>query len=63
VTNLGRDVIHAVVNPLPKISGAIHVYDCDFLAIRRSMWNAEMPVQQPYDITTVTKGMPLQSAR
>jgi hypothetical protein len=33
VTILGRDVIHSVVNPFAKISGAIHVYDGDFLAI------------------------------
>jgi predicted metal-dependent enzyme (double-stranded beta helix superfamily) len=63
VTILGRDVIHSVVNPLAKISGAIHVYDGDFFAIQRSMWDAETLVEQPYDINAVAKGMPLQSAR
>jgi predicted metal-dependent enzyme (double-stranded beta helix superfamily) len=62
VTILGRDVIHSVVNPLAKISGAIHVYDGDFLAIQRSMWDAETLVEQPYDINAVAKGMPLQIA-
>jgi predicted metal-dependent enzyme (double-stranded beta helix superfamily) len=47
VTILGRDVIHSVVNPLAKLSGAIHVYDGDFLAIKRSMWDAESLVEQP----------------
>jgi predicted metal-dependent enzyme (double-stranded beta helix superfamily) len=63
VTILGRDVIHSVVNPLAKISGAIHVYDGDFLAIQRSMWDAETLVEQPYDINAVAKGMPLQITR
>jgi predicted metal-dependent enzyme (double-stranded beta helix superfamily) len=60
VTILGRDVIHSVVNPLAKISGAIHVYDGDFLAIQRSMWDAKTLAEQPYDINAVAKGMPLQ---
>lgn len=61
VTILGRDVIHSVVNPLAKMSGAIHVYDGDFLNIQRSMWDAETLVERPYDIAGVAKGMPLRS--
>lgn len=61
VTLLGRDVIHSVVNPLTKISGAIHVYDGDFLGIHRSMWDAETLREQPYDIDTVARGMPLKA--
>ena len=60
VTVLGRDVIHSVVNPLAKISGAIHVYDGDFFAIQRSMWDAETLVEQPYDINAVARGMPVR---
>ena len=63
VTILGRDVIHSVVNPLAKLSGAIHVYDGDFLHTQRSMWDAETLVEQPYDITAVAAGMPLQTSR
>ena len=63
VTILGRDVIHSVVNPLAKLSGAIHVYDGDFLHVQRSMWDAETLAEKPYDITAVATGMPLQSAR
>jgi len=62
VTLLGRDVIHSVVNPLAKISGAIHVYDGEFLTARRSMWDAETLVERPYDISAVTTGMPLRDA-
>jgi predicted metal-dependent enzyme (double-stranded beta helix superfamily) len=42
------------------ISGAIHVYDGNFLAIERSMWDAETLAEQPYDINAVAKGMPLR---
>ncbi|HXP75926.1 MAG TPA: hypothetical protein VN823_17415 [Stellaceae bacterium] len=60
---LGRDIIHSVVNPLEKLSGAIHVYDGPFLTTARSMWNAETLAEEPYDIAAVAKGMPLQMAR
>jgi predicted metal-dependent enzyme (double-stranded beta helix superfamily) len=45
VTILGRDIVHSVVNPLEKISVAIHVYDGDFFAAQRSMWDAETLVE------------------
>lgn len=57
VTILGRDIVHSVVNPLEKISVAIHVYDGDFFAAQRSMWDAETLLEQPYDINAVVKGM------
>ena len=63
VTVLGRDVIHSVVNPLAKLSGAIHVYDGDFMAQHRSMWDAETLVEAPYDMKAVATGMPLQAPR
>ncbi len=61
VTVLGHDIIHSVVNPLARISAAIHVYDGDFLAMERSMWDAETLVEQPYDVNLVAKGMPLEA--
>lgn len=63
VTILGRDVVHSVVNPLAKISGAIHVYDGEFLTVQRSMWDPETLTEQPYDINVAASGMPLQGAR
>jgi predicted metal-dependent enzyme (double-stranded beta helix superfamily) len=56
VALLGRDIIHSVVNPLDKISGAIHVYDGDFFAVERSMWDAETLAERPYDLNAVSKG-------
>jgi predicted metal-dependent enzyme (double-stranded beta helix superfamily) len=57
VALLGRDIVHSVVNPLGKISAAIHVYDGPFLTAERSMWDAETLQEQPYDINAVAKGM------
>ena len=37
-----------------RISGAIHVYDGDFFAANRSMWDAETLVEEPYDIARVS---------
>lgn len=59
VTILGRDVIHSVVNPLAKLSGAIHVYNGDFLSQQRSMWDAETLVEAPYDVAVAVIPPPL----
>ena len=33
---LGPDIIHSVTNPIPRLTGAIHVYGGDFFAAERS---------------------------
>ena len=60
VALLGRDIVHSVVNPLDRISAAIHVYDGPFLTAKRSMWDAETLKEEPYDINTVARGTPLR---
>jgi hypothetical protein len=52
-----------VVNPLGKISAAIHVYDGPFLTAERSMWAGETLQEQPYDINAVAKGMALSAGQ
>jgi len=47
---LGRDIIHSVVNPIPRLTGAIHVYGGDFFAAERSEWDAEALVEGRYDV-------------
>ena len=47
---LGRDVIHAVANPLRQFTGAIHVYGGDFFNIARSEWDPETGLERPYDV-------------
>ena len=38
---LGRDIIHSVTNPIPRLTGAIHVYGGDFFGTARSEWEPE----------------------
>lgn len=53
VAPLGEDIIHSVTNPVPKLTGAIHVYGGDFFAAERSEWEAERLIEQPYDAERV----------
>lgn len=46
---LGENIIHSVTNPIPRLTGAIHVYGGDFFGIPRSEWDAETLVEQPSD--------------
>jgi predicted metal-dependent enzyme (double-stranded beta helix superfamily) len=46
---LGRDIIHTVTNPLPRLTGAIHVYGGDFFAVSRSEWDPEILLERRYD--------------
>jgi predicted metal-dependent enzyme (double-stranded beta helix superfamily) len=47
---LGRDIIHSVTNPIPRLTGAIHVYGGDFFGAERSEWDPETLREQPYDV-------------
>jgi len=47
---LGRDIIHSVTNPIPRLTGAIHVYGGDFFATARSEWDPETLCEGPYDL-------------
>ena len=47
---LGRDIVHSVTNPLPRFTGALHVYGGDFFGIARSEWDPRTLREQPYDV-------------
>src|ERR1700756_863311 len=49
VVPLGQDIIHSVANPLPRLTGALHVYGGDFFAPGRSEWDAETLLEHPCD--------------
>jgi predicted metal-dependent enzyme (double-stranded beta helix superfamily) len=49
-TSLGRDVIHSVSNPIPRFTGALHIYGGDFFADGRSQWDPETLHQAPLDM-------------
>ena len=47
---LGHDIIHSVLNPINRLTGAIHVYGGDFFALPRSEWDPERLTEQPFDL-------------
>jgi predicted metal-dependent enzyme (double-stranded beta helix superfamily) len=50
VFDLPDDAIHSVVNPIPRLTGAIHVYGGDFFAAPRSEWDSDTLRERPFDI-------------
>jgi|SoiMethySBSTD1v2_1073268.scaffolds.fasta_scaffold308515_3 predicted metal-dependent enzyme (double-stranded beta helix superfamily) len=52
---LGRSVIHAVVNPLGVLTGALHVYGGDFFNTPRSDWDPETLQERPFDVARARK--------
>jgi len=49
VFSLPSDAIHSVVNPINRLSGAIHVYGGDLTVVKRSQWDPETLREQPFD--------------
>lgn len=53
---LGRNIIHSVINPISRLTGALHVYGGDFLAAPgRSEWDPETFLEQPWDTERVAR--------
>ncbi|TQF82019.1 hypothetical protein FK498_04515 [Elioraea sp. Yellowstone] len=46
---LGKDIIHSVTNPIPRLTGALHVYGGDFFRPGRSEWDPETLRERAYD--------------
>ena len=46
---LGPHIIHSLTNPIPRLTGAIHVYGGDFFAAERSEWDSETLLEGRYD--------------
>ncbi len=55
VTAMGTEIVHSVLNPIGKLTGAIHIYRGDFIAIERSEWDAETLREAPYDKAKVAQ--------
>ena len=55
VATLGRDIIHSVLNPISKMTCAIHVYGGDFFDPdeQRSEWDHETLIERPWNIDKV----------
>jgi predicted metal-dependent enzyme (double-stranded beta helix superfamily) len=52
---LGKNVVHAVANPLRVFTGAIHLYGGDFFATPRSEWSQDMLEERPYDVEAIKR--------
>jgi predicted metal-dependent enzyme (double-stranded beta helix superfamily) len=50
VVSLGRDIIHSVTNPIPRLTAALHIYGGDFFAPGRSEWDPETLCEEPFDV-------------
>jgi predicted metal-dependent enzyme (double-stranded beta helix superfamily) len=46
---LGTDIIHSVLNPIDKLTGAIHIYGGDFFAAERSEWDSATLLEHRFD--------------
>ncbi len=55
LATLGRTIIHSVLNPIGKMTCAIHVYGGDFFEPDepRSEWDHETLIERPWDIDKV----------
>ena len=47
---LGPDIIHSVIKPVRRHTGAIHVYGGDFFSVPHSQWDPERLLEEPYDV-------------
>lgn len=63
VVSLGRDIIHSVTNPIPRLTAALHIYGGDFFAQRRSEWDPETLLEQPFDVQNALRQFEEANAR
>ncbi|HEX6155996.1 MAG TPA: hypothetical protein VFZ54_08230 [Burkholderiales bacterium] len=60
---LGPDIIHSVTNPIPRLTGAIHVYGGDFFGAERSEWDPETLLEGRYDAQKTMRHFEQANAR
>ena len=60
---LGPEIIHSVTNPIPRLTGAIHVYGGDFFAVERSEWDPETLAEGRYDAQKTMRHFEQANAR
>lgn len=46
---LGKNIIHSVINPISKLTAAIHVYGGDFFGVERSEWDPDSLSERRFD--------------
>jgi predicted metal-dependent enzyme (double-stranded beta helix superfamily) len=63
VVSLGRDIIHSVTNPIPRLTAALHIYGGDFFEQPRSEWDPETLVERPFDVQKALREFEEANAR
>jgi len=63
VFSLSEEAIHSVVNPIGRMTGAIHIYGGDFFAPGRSEWDAETLLERPFDLASAREDFRKAAAR
>jgi len=47
---LGKDIIHSVTNPIPRLTATVHIYGGDLFAEERSEWDPDDLTERPYEM-------------
>jgi predicted metal-dependent enzyme (double-stranded beta helix superfamily) len=63
VFGLPVEAVHSVTNPIPRFTGAIHVYGGDFFGTPRSEWDPETLRERPFDLEAARRSFREASAR
>jgi predicted metal-dependent enzyme (double-stranded beta helix superfamily) len=63
VAVLGKNVIHAVSNPLRMFTGAIHIYGGDFFRVERSEWIGDTFEERRFDMAHARSAFAEANAR
>jgi predicted metal-dependent enzyme (double-stranded beta helix superfamily) len=63
VFGLRDDAIHSVINPIRRLTGAIHIYGGDFFATPRSEWDPETLRERPFDLEAAQRSFSEASER
>ena len=61
--SLGRDIIHSVTNPVPRLTAALHIYGGDFFGQPRSEWDPETLREEPFDVERALRRFEEANAR
>lgn len=60
---LGADIIHSVLNPIDRLTGAIHIYGGDFFGTERSEWDSLTLLEHRLDVERANRRFEEANAR
>jgi len=55
VFGMDADGVHSVLNPIPRLTGALHIYGGDFFAPGRHQWDPETLEEEPFDVDALRR--------